>query len=375
MDKFKKMHSPIPVSLEKDIDKAASILTSFISPTEAKYQGKIIPFDILDKCHGIAVLTVVKGGFIWSGRAGSGLVVARLPDGRWSAPSAIGTAGIGFGGQIGAEVTDFVMVLNTKDAVKAFSHGGNLTLGANIAVAAGPVGRSAEASGAVLNAAPVFSYSKTKGLFAGVSLEGSVIIERKGTNARFYGKKVRAEELLTGQIEPSPKAIKLYNSIESRNMRGKSNFEKFANTDEFENSQNPTSPELDSAAKTSFNPSGTNSGTFVPNTSADAQSNSNTEPSASRSNPYDSQPKSNSDAPPQYEGNSSNWFPQEKVSQNPPPSGTEKYGEAMFDFPGESEGDLPFKKGDRILIIKSTDSQFDWWEGTLNGKSGQLLDH
>ncbi|OLY79345.1 LAS seventeen-binding protein 3, partial [Smittium mucronatum] len=70
------LHNPIPVSLDKDIEKAASILTSFISPSEAKLSGKVIPNDILDKCCGIAVLTVIKGGFIWSGRAGSGLVVA-----------------------------------------------------------------------------------------------------------------------------------------------------------------------------------------------------------------------------------------------------------------------------------------------------------
>ncbi|OMJ08938.1 SH3 domain-containing protein [Smittium culicis] len=226
---FDKIHSPIPVSLDKDIDRASSILKSFISPTEAKYQNKVIPADILERCKGIAVLTVIKGGFIWSGRAGSGLVVARLPNGKWSSPSAIGTAGVGFGGQIGADLTDFVMILNTDSAVKAFSRGGNLTLGANIAISAGPLGRSAEAGGAVLNTAPVFSYSKSKGLFAGVSLEGSVIIERKGTNERFYGKKVRACELLSGEIEPTPKAQKLYDSIDFRNEKSKNINEKHEN--------------------------------------------------------------------------------------------------------------------------------------------------
>jgi lipid-binding SYLF domain-containing protein len=69
-------------------------------------------------------MTVVKAGFIWSGRVGSGLVVCRLPNGDWSAPSAIGTVGMGFGGQIGGEITDFVIILNSRDAVKAFSMGG-----------------------------------------------------------------------------------------------------------------------------------------------------------------------------------------------------------------------------------------------------------
>ena len=74
-------------------------------------------------------------------------MVARLPDGKWSAPSAIAAAGVGFGGQIGAQITDCVFILNNDDAVKAFAHGGNVTLGGNLSVAAGPKGRSAEAAG------------------------------------------------------------------------------------------------------------------------------------------------------------------------------------------------------------------------------------
>lgn len=69
---------------------------------------------------------------MFSGRAGAGVVVARLEDGSWSAPSAIGTGGMGFGGQIGAEITDFVIVLNSREAVKSFTTGGNVTLGGNL---------------------------------------------------------------------------------------------------------------------------------------------------------------------------------------------------------------------------------------------------
>jgi lipid-binding SYLF domain-containing protein len=88
----------------------------------------MIPPDVISKAKGLAILSVVKAGFIWSGRIGSGIVVARLPDGSWSPPSCIATGGVGFGGQIGAEVTDFVIILNTVDAVKAFSLGGNVTV-------------------------------------------------------------------------------------------------------------------------------------------------------------------------------------------------------------------------------------------------------
>ena len=73
------------------------------------------------RAKGLAIFTVVKAGFVWSARVGSGIVVARLPDGSWSAPSTIGTGGVGFGLQAGADLSEFVMVLNSDEAVKAFS--------------------------------------------------------------------------------------------------------------------------------------------------------------------------------------------------------------------------------------------------------------
>lgn len=142
--------------------------------------------------QGLAILTVLKAGFIGSGRFGSGIVVARLADGSWSAPSAIATAGAGVGGQIGFELTDFVFILNDASAVRTFSQFGTLTLGGNVSLAAGPVGRNAEAAGAASTkgVAAVFSYSKTKGLFAGVSLEGSMLVERKDANEKMYQSRI-----------------------------------------------------------------------------------------------------------------------------------------------------------------------------------------
>ncbi|KAJ2701258.1 hypothetical protein H4218_001551 [Coemansia sp. IMI 209128] len=207
--------TPLPQSLDKECVKAAKILNSFVSPGGLG-TDKYIPPSILERAKGVAFLSVLKAGFIWSGRVGSGLVVARLPDGRWSAPSAIATAGAGVGGQIGAEITDFVMILTTDSAVKAFTHGGNVTLGTNVTVAAGPFGRSAEAAGALINLAPVLSYSKSKGLFAGVSLEGSLIAERKDANAKLYGRPVRAQELLSGTVNPPPQADVLYRALDLR---------------------------------------------------------------------------------------------------------------------------------------------------------------
>lgn len=119
--------------------------------------------DLIPCFTGLAVFQVLKAGFVFSGKAGSGLVIARLPDGSWSAPSCIATGGLGWGLQIGADITDFVVVLNTEDAVKAFSMGGNVTIGGNISAAAGPIGTGGSVQASLAHPAPMFSYSKSKG--------------------------------------------------------------------------------------------------------------------------------------------------------------------------------------------------------------------
>jgi lipid-binding SYLF domain-containing protein len=162
---------------------------------------KGIPSHVLRRARGLAIISVVKAGFIFSGKAGEGVVVARTRRG-WSGPSFIGTGGAGWGPQIGAQVTDFVIVLNNERAVRAFSKGGNVTLGADASVAAGPVGRAAEAD--VTPRAAIYTYSRTKGLFIGASLEGAVIGTRKGANERYYGRPVTAYDILEGRV-PAPR--------------------------------------------------------------------------------------------------------------------------------------------------------------------------
>jgi lipid-binding SYLF domain-containing protein len=112
---------------------------------------------------------------------------------------------VGF--QAGAQVTEFVIVLNTQEAVNAFSKGGNVTLGGNLSVAVGPIGRSAEASVAVR--AAMYTYSRSQGLFAGVSLEGTIVGTRNDANAEYYGERVSAKTILAGQVEPPAGAQKL----------------------------------------------------------------------------------------------------------------------------------------------------------------------
>src|SRR5256886_4242048 len=183
------------------VDRSAVIIREFRHMPE-----KGIPSRILRNARGLGIITVVKAGFIFSGKAGEGVVVARTGHG-WSGPSFIGTGGAGWGPQIGAEVTDFVIVLNTERAVRAFSKGGNVTLGADASVAAGPIGRAAEADGTPR--AAIYTYSKSKGLFVGASLEGAVIGTRKGANEHYYGRPVSAYDILHGRVSAPAGAANL----------------------------------------------------------------------------------------------------------------------------------------------------------------------
>lgn len=203
-------------SLPGEAEKAARILESFLAnPDHPESALNAIPKAVLQRARGLAVFQVIKAGFVFSGKAGSGLVLARLPDGSWSAPSCIGTAGVGWGLQIGADLTDFVIVLNSEEAVRAFSMGGNVTVGGNISAAAGPIGTGGAVQASLASPAPMFSYSKSKGLFAGLSLEGTVLIERRDANRDFYGSDVPAKDILSGRVPPPEVAGKMYEIIEA----------------------------------------------------------------------------------------------------------------------------------------------------------------
>ena len=187
------------------VNRCASIIRDFRQMPE-----RGIPRDVLRHSKGLAIMTVVKAGFIFSGKGGQGVVVARTDHG-WSGPSFIATGGAGWGLQIGAQVTDFVIVLNSDRAVSAFSRGGNVTIGADLSAAAGPVGRTA--AGAIAPTAAVYTYSRSKGLFAGVSLEGAVIGTQRDSNFRYYGRPVRADEILSGLTAPPLGAAPLRHAL------------------------------------------------------------------------------------------------------------------------------------------------------------------
>ena len=183
------------------VNQSAGIIRDFRHMPEQS-----IPQTVLSEARGLAIMRVLKVGFGISGKGGQGVVVARTGNG-WSGPSFIGTGGAGFGFQIGAQVTDFVIVLNTRDAVRAFSRDGNITIGADASAAAGPVGRDAQAG--VTPTAALYTYSRSKGLFAGVSLEGAIIATQKDANRKYYGRPVSARSILSGRVSPPAGASRL----------------------------------------------------------------------------------------------------------------------------------------------------------------------
>lgn len=164
-----------------------------------------VPDWLLQRAEGIAILPeVVKAGAIVGGRGGSGVLLVRHRDGTWSNPVFVGLGAGSFGWQFGVQAADVVLVFTTRKSIEGITDG-KLTLGGDAAAVAGPVGRTATAATSVTLDAEVYSYSRAKGLFAGLSLEGSVIFIRDAANERFYGKPgVVASEIIAADAPLAP---------------------------------------------------------------------------------------------------------------------------------------------------------------------------
>ncbi|QLG72107.1 hypothetical protein HG535_0C04610 [Zygotorulaspora mrakii] len=426
------INNPIPRSLKSETKKAAKVLASFVKPNQVFGADQVIPPEVLKRAKGLAVITVLKAGFLFSGRAGSGVIVARLKDGTWSAPSAIALAGAGAGGMVGVELTDFVFILNSVEAVKAFSEFGTITLGGNVSVSAGPLGRNAEAAAAASagGVSAVFAYSKSKGLYAGVSLEGSAIVERREANRKFYGNNCTAKMVLAGRVRPPPAADPLFRVLESRafNFRSRSD-------DDYDDDR--SGDDFYDDIPDSFDSSDTSS--TRPNTRTTRQRRSGSRgyddfdddfdddydsgrqsyarggrnrdsdnafnDSTSDANEYyqshrrqenrRSQPTNTRWEDDLYDRDNdvddlSNRFSKSRISsasngrvsrplsekpdfgspRSPSSSSNAPKAVALYSFAGEESGDLPFRKGDVISILKKSESQDDWWTGKVNGREG-----
>ncbi|KAL9598017.1 MAG: hypothetical protein Q9219_004773 [cf. Caloplaca sp. 3 TL-2023] len=214
-----------PTTLDIESDKAARILRSFCKdgfyveepddhvPTEGQPKGKVkvvkkIPSQVIRKAKGLAIFTTMRTGLWVSGAGGSGILVGRTSNGDWSPPSGImlHTAGLGF--LVGVDIYDCVVVINTDKAMEAFTKI-RCTLGGEVSAVAGPVG-----AGAILETevhkrqAPVWTYLKSRGFYAGVQVDGTIIIERTDENERFYGERIKVADILAGKARHPPYEIR-----------------------------------------------------------------------------------------------------------------------------------------------------------------------
>jgi len=182
------------------IDNSLKVLTEVQSMPDLQ-----VPDWLLQRAEGIAILPeVVKAGIGIGGRGGTGVLLVRHRDGSWSNPLFVGLGAGSFGFQFGIQAADVVLVFTTRKSIEGITDG-KITLGGDAAAVAGPVGRSASAATSVTLDAEVYSYSRAKGLFAGVSLEGSVLFIRDNANARFYGKEgVIASDIISETAPAAP---------------------------------------------------------------------------------------------------------------------------------------------------------------------------
>lgn len=165
-----------------------------------------IPDALLRQAQGIAVIPhVVKGALMVGGQYGKGLVSQRQADGTWTPPAYISVGGASYGFQVGVQAVDLILVFVGRDAIQKMMKD-NLKLGATASVTAGPIGRSAEASTDIKLNTGIYSYSRTRGAFAGVALDGAVLSFDNDANAMVYGKGVKGSELVAGEgaLKPAP---------------------------------------------------------------------------------------------------------------------------------------------------------------------------
>lgn len=156
-----------------------------------RIDDKAIPRDILKNAWAVVVFPgVLKGAFIIGGQGGKGVVVRKLPNGTWSAPAFLNLTGGSIGPQIGGQKIDYILVVRNESGLKGLLED-KFEMGGEVSVAAGPVGRAAAASTNATLDAGILTYSRTQGLFAGVSLKGAVISQDKDINMAVYGRSAR----------------------------------------------------------------------------------------------------------------------------------------------------------------------------------------
>ena len=361
--------------------------------------------------QGLAIMACLKAGFMGTGRMGTGVMVARLANGTWSAPSAIMLIGGGFGGSIGVELTEIVFILNTRDAVDTFAaKEGNLTLGVEASLAAGPVGRDAEAAGvaSLRKTTAVFGYSNSSGLFAGVSLNGGILRARSHTNDKAYRPGINAPAIIRGEVPVPPGAEKLMRVLNSRAFAGAmvpsdtvyNDSPIYDSTQEHVIWQGRTGSAYGEGVRT--NRTSAMSGGIGSNyeyrddpqqrrTTALVNSNSyNKNMNSSYSSPITTANQTGTfDRVQQHQqsgrtklgnGDNDSWVYNRDAKPARPTAPKPVFTKKSADGPGQAlvkfafdpvqPGDLGLKKGEIVTILKKTDKDTDWWTGRVGDREG-----
>jgi lipid-binding SYLF domain-containing protein len=187
------------------VDNAADVITEL-----AGIPLRGIPPCLIQDAQGVAIIpNMLKAGFVIGGRHGRGVVVVREPEGTWSNPIFISLTGGSIGWQVGIQATDVVLVFKTRASLERVLQGkGKFTLGADAAVAAGPIGRQAEAATDAQLKAEIYSYSRSRGLFAGLALEGAALLVDDDADEAFYRlPNIRPKDIVSMKAMPVPGCV------------------------------------------------------------------------------------------------------------------------------------------------------------------------
>jgi len=200
------------VNPDKRLEHATEAIRAFFS-SESN-----VPKDLAGKAQCVVVVPhLVKGAFLFGGKYGRGFASCRRVNGGWSAPAAVAIEGGSFGPQLGASSTDLIMLVMNPAGMKRLL-GDKFTLGGEVAVVAGPVGGSASANTDVLMTAEMVSYSRAKGLFMGLSLEGATLRPDGGENKKLYGHEAGNDQILMGKVPP-PRGARGFVAVLNKHAR------------------------------------------------------------------------------------------------------------------------------------------------------------
>ncbi len=192
------------------VDAATKVLTDFTKMKEK------IPQKLLQVTQGIIVIPkLINAGFVVGGKRGKGIAVVKREDGTWSDPAFITLTGGSIGFQVGVQSIDLVLVFKNRETLEKIGKG-SFTLGGDASVTAGPLGRNSSASTDYKLEAEVYSYSRSKGLFAGISLSGSALDVDSKANEAFYGEETDAATIFSNSTKKTPEAVvKLKTTLKS----------------------------------------------------------------------------------------------------------------------------------------------------------------